>query len=216
MWTLLNRRQGSVFVYCKQKYGILGKTYIKYIYICIYYSHAQIYILLDYNSSYMFRSNYGAILSLTFEKVECKLIMLSVREISFCNTRSRKLKTLSIVHSTCSIYGISYDNRRSRKLKELSSVHSTCSIYEISYFNRRSRKLKELSILHSNCSIYEISYFNRRSRKLKELSIVHSTCSIYEISYFNRRSRKLKALSIVHSTCSKISLKMDPQLGRNL
>ena len=60
---------------------------LKY-YIYIKYSHTQLYILLDYNSSYMFRPNCRAIFRLIFEQVAC--------------TIDNVFKALSIVYSACS------------------------------------------------------------------------------------------------------------------
>jgi len=53
--------------------------YNKYVCVCIYiyiyikYSCTQLYILLDYNSSYMFWPNCRAIFRLIFEQVECTI-----------------------------------------------------------------------------------------------------------------------------------------------
>ena len=60
------------------------KCNIKKIYIYNTAIHNFIFyqIILDYNSSYMFRPNCRTIFRLIFEQVECKLIMLSIYEIS--------------------------------------------------------------------------------------------------------------------------------------
>jgi hypothetical protein len=51
----------------------ISESNLKYNVKNIYNRHTQIYILLDYNSSYMFRSNCRAIFRFIFEQVECTI-----------------------------------------------------------------------------------------------------------------------------------------------
>ena len=44
---------------------------LNFLYTYIYICHTQLYILLDYNSSYMFRPNCRPIFRLIFEQMEC-------------------------------------------------------------------------------------------------------------------------------------------------